>query len=220
MTDSDNQAPVPSKQTSSVPLKKETVRVTLKAADAPPAVPSATVPLAPPARPPVRPPVVGGPPTPTAPAPTIPLRTVGKPGMAPAPTIRLASAAPTAPTAPTAGARTQPGKLPERTIRLASAAPTAALRPGGITPTLPKATVQLQPPTQPLGTAFPSSSQAATFKVEEEEEVEANAGVVNILASVGMAAALVVLALQLLQAKVWIGVEDNPKVNQWTQLFD
>jgi len=213
MTDNDNQAPAPSKQTSSVPLKKETVRVTLKAADAPPAVPSATVPLAPPARPPV----VGGPPTPTAPAPTIPLRTAGKPGMAPAPTIRLASVAPTA---PTPGARTQPGKLPERTIRLASAAPTAALRPGGITPTLPKATVQLQPPTQPLGTAFPSSSQAATFKVEEEEEVEANAGVVNILASVGMAAALVVLALQLLQAKVWIGVEDNPKVNQWTQLFD
>ena len=142
MSDNENQPPAPSKQTSSVPLKKETVRITLKAADAPPAVPSATVPMAPP----VRPPVPTAPPTPTAggaprpPAPTIPLRTAGAPAMAPAPTIRLA----------------------------ASGAPTAAVRPTGATgaPTmaLPKATVQLQAPTQPLGTASSSPSQMATLQ--------------------------------------------------------
>ena len=70
MSENENQPPAPSKQTSSVPLKKETVRVTLKAADAPPAVPSATVPMAPPVRPPVptAPPTpTGGPPLPTSP---------------------------------------------------------------------------------------------------------------------------------------------------------
>ncbi|MBN8459721.1 MAG: hypothetical protein J0M04_17970, partial [Verrucomicrobia bacterium] len=46
----------PSKQTSSVPLKKETVRVTLKAADAPPAAPVASVPGAPAVKPPTPPP--------------------------------------------------------------------------------------------------------------------------------------------------------------------
>lgn len=186
MSENENQPPVPSKQTSSVPLKKETVRVTLKAADAPPAVPSATVPMAPP----VRPPVPGAPPTPTAPAPTIPLRSAGSRTATPAPTIRLA----------TSGA-------------------TSALRPGGGgIPTLPKATVQLQAPTQPLGTSFPTS-QGATFKVEEEEE-DANSGLVNILAGVGFAAAVLVLIFQLLLAKTWISVEDNPKAGDWAQLIE
>ena len=104
---SDNENKNPSKQTSSVPLKKETVRVTLKAADAPPAVPSATLPanpaptikpptppVAPPApRPPSAQPPSGAPtaPKPPAPAPTIPLRTSGAPTAAGAPTIKLAT---------------------------------------------------------------------------------------------------------------------------------
>jgi hypothetical protein len=199
MSDNENQPPVPSKQTSSVPLKKETVRVTLKAADAPPAVPSATVPLAPP----VRPPMPGGAPSPTVPrpttpAPTTPLRPAGAPTMggAPAPTIRLATAAPAA----------RPGGAP-------------TLPPGG-SPTLPKATVQLQVPTQPLGTSFPSASQAATHKVEDEEEEEASEGVVKILAGVGLAAALLVLGFQLRLAQTWISVEDSPKPGDWSQLFE
>ncbi|MCX6866236.1 MAG: hypothetical protein NTV46_08480 [Verrucomicrobia bacterium] len=189
MTENDNQPPVPSKQTSSVPLKKETVRVTLKAADAPPAVPSATVPMAPP----VRPPVPGAPPTPTAPAPTIALRPAGKAGVSPAPTIRLAT----------------------------STAPTSALRPpAGSTPTLPKATVQLQAPTQALGAAFPPTSQVAMFKVEEEVEEEPYSLLVNILSGVGFAAAIAVLVLQLMISQIWINVEDNPKVGDWAQLIE
>lgn len=193
MSENENQPPAPSKQTSSVPLKKETVRVTLKAADAPPAVPSATVPIAPPVRPPVPTappaPAVGGAPRPPAPAPTIPLRSAGAPTMAPAPTIRLASA----------GAPAAPGK------------------PAG-TPTmaLPKATMQLQAPTQPLGTSFSQPSQTATVPTDDEDdEVGENEGLTTILSIVGFAAALIVLAFQLMTANVWVSSNGEG----WGQLF-
>ena len=189
MSDNDNQAPSPSKQTSSVPLKKETVRVTLKAADAP-AVPSATVPLAPP----VRPPVPGGAPRPPS-APTVPLRPAGA-ATAPAPTIKLATSA--APLTP--------------------ASPTVPLNPPGApaaTPTLPKATVQLQPPTSPAG-----ASAAPTLVVDDEEEQEPQEGLINILAGVGFAAAILVLVFQLMLANVWISAEDNPKSGDWSQLIE
>lgn len=202
MSENENLPPAPTKQTSSVPLKKETVRVTLKAADAPPAVPSATVPMAPPVRPPVPtapPSPTGGPPRPPAPAPTIPLRPAGAPlPTAPAPTIRLGG----------------------------GAAPTSALRPPGAAPApaptmaLPKATVQLQPPTQPLGTSFSSPSQMATTLVEEDEEVEPGEGLVKILSGVGLAAALLVLTFQLLTANSWINVEDASPVGDWMRLLD
>lgn len=185
MSENENQPPAPSKQTSSVPLKKETVRVTLKAADAPPAVPSATVPVKPPV--PGGPPTAaGGPPRPPAPAPTIPLRTAGAPTMAPAPTIRLAT----------------------------TAAPTSPARPGGTPPptmALPKATVQLQAPTQPLGTSF-SSTSASTLSSDDDDDGEGNEGLANILSGVGLAAALVVLALQLMTANVWVA-------GNWGELF-
>lgn len=199
MSENENLPPAPSKQTSSVPLKKETVRVTLKAADAPPAVPSATVPVAPPVRPPVPtapPTATGGPPRPPAPAPTIPLRPAGAPtAMAPAPTIRLASAAPTSALRP-------PGSGP---------APTMAL---------PKATVQLQPPTQPLGTSFSSPSQMATTQVDDDDESEAGEGLAKVLSGVGLLAALVVLAFQLMTADSWINVEDAQSQGDWMKLLE
>lgn len=232
MSENDNLPPAPSKQTSSVPLKKETVRVTLKAADAPPAVPSATVPMAPP----VRPPVPGGaPPVPTAPAmspprpsapapaPTIPLRPAG------APTPTAAGPAPTIPLRP-AGAPTAPAPAP--TIRLATAGSpispggtTAPLRPPGAptvggAPGLPKATVQLQAPTQPLGTSFPSTpSQAATLQLDEEEEEDAGSGLLKVLSGIGLAAALVVLGSQLYVANIWINAPDNQTPGDWSQLL-
>lgn len=185
MSENENQPPTPSKQTSSVPLKKETVRVTLKAADSP-AVPSSTVP--------VRPPVPGGAPRPPVPAPTIPLRPSGA-STAPAPTIRLATSAPMRP-----------------------ATPTAPLTPAGAAPTLPKATVQLQSPTAPLGATSPSL--APSLQIEDEEEVDPQEGLLNILSGVGLAAALVVLALQLMCANVWISAEDNPKTGEWSQIIE
>ena len=128
---------------------------------------------------------------PTAPAPTIPLRPVG---------------------APTGGA-------PAPTIRLATSSATSALRPGGGAPTLPKATVQLQAPTQPLGTSFPTA-QVTALKLEEEEEEETNTGLIKLLAGLGFAAAVAVLVMQLMIAKTWISVDDNPKQGDWMQLFE
>jgi hypothetical protein len=37
---------------------------------------------------------------------------------------------------------------------------------------------------------------------------------------VGLAAALVVLVLQLVLANVWISVEDNPRSGDWSQLIE
>jgi hypothetical protein len=56
--------------------------------------------------------------------------------------------------------------------------------------------------------------------VEEEEEEEAFAGLVKILAGVGFAAAVVVLVFQLMLADIWISAEDNPKTGDWAQLIE
>lgn len=221
MSENENQPPTPSKQTSSVPLKKETVRVTLKAADSPPAVPSATVSMAPPVRPPVpgAPPTpTGGPPRPPAPAPTIPLRPAGAPTVGPAPTIRLASS-------PTGAVR--PAGAPTGVVRPAGP-PTGLVKPPGAgagapppTIALPKATVQLQPPTQPLGTSFSSTPQlAAVQSDDEEEEEDAEEGIIKILSGVGLAAALIVLGFQLKAADAWINVQDTQSTSGWMQLFE
>lgn len=212
MSENENQ-PAPSKQTSSVPLKKETVRVTLKAADAPPA---ATLPGGAPV---VRPPTPTAPPAPTvggarppAPAPTIPLRPAGAPTVpgAPGGAGRPPGPAPTIPLRP-AGSPTLPG----------AGAPAAGAVPApGQTVALPKATVQLQAPTQPLGTTpRPSFSQAATLQGEDEEESAGGEGIAKALSVVGFIAALAVLAFQLMIANTWVSAKDNPEQGSWGQLF-
>lgn len=209
--------PAPSKQTSSIPLKKETVRVTLKAADAPPASPSASTgpvvrppsPTAPPAptvrsAPTATAPTVGGAPRP-APAATIPLKTAPGAGIPkPAPTIALKSG-PIAPASP--GAATAPAARP--------ALPGAI---GGSTVSLPKATVQLTPPTSPMGATLPPQS-ISTLSADDEDEAQ-ESGLANILSIVGFAAALVVLYFQFSTASTWVKAEDNEKAGQWGQLFE
>ncbi len=112
-------------------------------------------------------------------------------GGAPAP-------APTIPLRP-AGAPTVPGGIP-------SATPTIAL---------PKATVQLQPPS-----ALPSTTPTvATFPtVVAEDEEEGNEKIVNILSIVTLVAALVVFFFQFSTASIWVNAEDNPNQG-WGQLF-
>jgi hypothetical protein len=85
---------------------------------------------------------------------------------------------------------------------------------------LPKATVQLQPPTQPLGTSFTSPSQMASTAVDEEEDEDEGDGLANILSGVGLAAALIVLVFQLLAASNWINAPDSTSPGDWMQLMD
>jgi hypothetical protein len=220
---SENENKTPSKQTSSVPLKKETVRVTLKAADAPPAVPSAALPTNPaptikPPTPPVAPPMPTAPKPPTAtlppsgaptaprvpvPAPTIPLRTAGAPTVG-APTIKLATTnAPIG--APTIALKTANAPLPG----------------GASTVSLPKATVALSPPTKPLSPTSVAATQKPTLSTMEEPEDETGAETFSkILAGVGLVAAIVVLSLQLKISSIWIGVEDNERKDDWSLLLE
>jgi len=79
-------------------------------------------------------------------------------------------------------------------------------------PTLPKATVQLQTPTQPLSAASAAASQMATLKMDEEEEEESGGGLMKILSVVGFLAACVVLYFQYEIANTWINADDsNPQ---------
>jgi hypothetical protein len=122
----------------------------------------------------------------------------------PAPTIRLA-------TSPARTAPTLPGGTPRPTMP-GTGAPTIAL---------PKATMQLQAPTHPLGSS--TAPKVATFTsldTEEEVIVDPQAKTIKILSIVGFAAALIVLSLQLMTASTWINAEDNAQKGTWTQLMD
>ena len=113
---------------------------------------------------------------------------------------------------------------PAPTIRLATSAPTGAIRPGGAgappTMALPKATVQLQAPTAPLGTSFSSPSKMATMHADDDDDQDVGGGMANVLSGVGLIAALVVLIFQLVTASTWIGAEDNAKKGDWMQLME
>lgn len=78
---------------------------------------------------------------------------------------------------------------------------------------LPKATVQLAAPTQPLSTPRPTFSQGPAV---EEEEVEVESGVSTALAAVAMIAALVLLVFQLVIANTWIQQTSD---QSWVNLF-
>jgi hypothetical protein len=213
--------PTPSKQTSSIPLKKETVRVTLKAADAPPAAPSASIPSAPTVRPPTptAPPTATAPaarPTPTAPpvatgAPTAP----GAPRPAPAPTIPLktAPAAGIPKPAPTIPLKTGPAAVPAAPGTAPAARPSLPGAPAS-TVSLPKATVQLTPPSQP-SVGIPTQKAATYTTIEDEEEEVKDSPIGTVLAGLAAAAALAVLWFQIDTAGKWINAEDNENKGQW-----
>jgi hypothetical protein len=86
------------------------------------------------------------------------------------------------------------------------------LAPGAPAPAntvaLPKATVQLAPPTQPLSTGSVSATQMATFQAEEDEEGPDTAS--TVLSIFGFLAACGVLAFQCMSVNLWEG---------WDKLF-
>jgi hypothetical protein len=95
--------------------------------------------------------------------------------------------------------------------------------PGAGAPTiaLPKATVPLQAPTQPLGTSFSNPTGAATLAMDDDEDDgEENEGLLKALSIVGFVAAVVVLSFQLMTAGAWIKAPDSENPGDWTKLMD
>lgn len=60
----------------------------------------------------------------------------------------------------------------------------------------------------------------ATLQSDDEDEDGAGEGIAKILSGVGLAAALVVLAFQLMTASTWIGAEDSANKGDWMQLLE
>ncbi len=86
---------------------------------------------------------------------------------------------------------------------------------------LPKATVPLQAPTQPLGTSFSSPTGVATLSMDDDDDDgEENEGLLNILSIVGFVAAIIVLSFQLMTASTWIKAPDSENPGDWTKLMN
>jgi hypothetical protein len=89
---------------------------------------------------------------------------------------------------------------------LATKPAAATLPPPANTIALPKATVQLAPPTQPLGTGGVSSTQKATLVLDgEEEEVAEDDTMTTVLSIFGFVAACGVLVFQCMSIGIWDG---------------
>lgn len=180
---------------------------------------------APPAKAPGAP-TAGGPPRP---APTIQLRTASatKTGGPPsaikptatappvgAPTPTSALKAPGAPTSPLT-----PVGAPTSALRPAPTIPlkTAGALPGmGGGPTLPKATVQLPQPTQPLTSLGDATSpQSASFRIAPEIQKEQAPTIHKVLSGLGLAASILLLVNQVSVANVWIKAPDNTRTANW-----
>jgi len=230
--------------TSAVPLRKETVRVTLKSTpNAPGAAPAA--PNAAARKETVRvslkstPPSAGG--APAAPSVSgVPAPSVGAPPAAPGAaarkeTVRVslksqpgAPAAPKSPVAPPPTGRRKPAvPAPAPTVKLntpTSAASTAGLATGPATvplagsQPLPKATVQLQE-TQPMGAA-PEAAQSTYIQTADDDS---SAGVSEgVLAGLSVAALLIVLVvfgIQIATANIWVNDESRSEEPGWGRLF-
>ncbi len=220
---SENEESKPMTKTSAVPIRKETVRVTLKAPPqgvkgptAPPApLTPPTVPVSTPApmaasAPMVPTEAVPTTPKPPAPAPTIPLKTSApSSSMAPvpAPTVRLQ-------TGPGAGPPTQLA-TPAPTVQLnmpTGGAGSVPLAAGQASQQLPKATVQLTQ-TQPMDSSS-SLSQAATIRTADDDDAsESGEGAVAALSVGTLVAALILLGVQLTTSSIWVD-------GKWGRLFE
>jgi hypothetical protein len=244
MTEGNN--PKPMKKTSAVPLRKETVRVTLKAnpsdngnsgaAGSPPA-PAPTISLKAPA---------SGPPAVPPPAPTTP--TPPRAPKAP-PTVKLQTApnpvaAPTVAASSFAGAKNLVPPPKPSTLKIASPdfdepkatdsavpepAPTVGLAtPGTDQPAgassqpLPKATVQIQQG-EPMSVQAEGGGDSllSTVSVEDPEEAAAQRaeGTATVLSAVALVAAVIVLGIQLGTANIWVNDETHESPG-WGRLFD
>lgn len=219
MSEDDKQPPKPPKpmkKTSSVPLKKETVRVTLKSGDDASKGGDQKKPPAP------------SPPKTSAPAPTIPLKSAPKPDAgkgdapkpdgpkkpgAPAPTVQLKS--------PGGGGGTAaPKTTPLKTQPLST--PGQGKGAEGGDKELPKATVKLGSATQGLGTPTGLSAGQPNIQTAADDDDDEGSDTVATALSVGaFVLALVVLFLQFSATSQWVS-QDDPVNNEsgWNALFE
>ena len=189
--DNPNSPPRPSSKTSAVPLKKETMRITLRP-NAPLSETPETVPLAPPAPtvnlgapPPPRPavgapppaPSVGGPPRPAPPVAPVGSKTIPLGATPPRPATPLTRPAPVG-----GGAAPAP---------LRPAAPSA---PGGGTQPMPQATVKLAPAPAPTVGVASAPIRPTSFADDDDD---ADDTTLNIMGWISLAASLAVLFLAL-----------------------
>lgn len=205
MSDEAPTPPKPTKKTSAVPLKKETVRVTLKAPDtatpppsaapAPsaPSAPAAAAPSAPPAPKPMAPPTASAPAASAAPAP------------APAPTVALKTAS-----APLGSGA--PAPAPTVALRTGAAPASSPLKTQPLTGTgttqLPKATVPLGGSPQ-LGAAPGLGAGTGTIAGFDEEEDEGNPTITTVLSIFALLAACGALVFQFTISKTWADASDK-----------
>ena len=199
------------RDTASVPLRKETVRVTLKSTPA--GAKKAAAPR---------------PPSPSA-APTAMTKDTGPQGNS-APSVRntdipdVTSAVPLKqetmrvtlkadpPKAPAPAAAPKPAAPKPATAPTLNTAPAAAGQPtvALATHSLPKATVQLQQ-TQQLSQPVASPDGVATFQTAEEEESDSSAAstLLTILAIVAFVFSLILLGIQLQRAGIWVNANEG-----------
>lgn len=194
--ENENHPPKPTTKTSAVPLKKETVRITLRpnapGSDAPPA----TVPLSPPPRPNMG----GAPPAPTISMPGPPRPNMG--GAPPAPSAPTAPGAPPRPAPPVSpvGSKTIPlGASPPRAAAPGMARPPAAApAAGGGTQPLPRATIKL-----PSAAPTAAISSAPVRSAMHDEDEEGSDGTLNILGWVALVASLATLLFAAASVDDW-----------------
>lgn len=74
--------------------------------------------------------------------------------------------------------------------------------------------MQLQAPTQPLGTARPALTQAPTLQSDDDDPEGSGETVANVLSIVGFIAALAVLAFQLMITNTSIEAKYMPVVGE------
>jgi len=213
MSDQDNQPPkAPTVKTSAVPLKKETVRITLRPS-APPSEPLAPVAPPPPtAQVHTAPSAVPiAPPRPAMGAPTVPLR-ANPPAVRPGPpTVPVGGAPPPPATRPIGGSAMPPAPVGSKTIPLAQApgprpvtpagSPTGRLPGSPATQPLPKATMKLTR-TEPLAggapTAAISSAPIKSAQFEDDDDEEDNEGPLNMMSIIALVGAIAAVFVALL----------------------
>ena len=196
----------PETKTSQIPLRKETVRITLKATPESRGEPAEPKPLSAPAIPATGPVGVARPPVP--PAATTPLKVSAPPPAPPKPTGAVGTAAPTIPLRKPSAGPVAPGVAPTTPIKpsVPTASPTIPLRPGAgpapipgaaapapsATQALPQATTKLKQ-TQPLGAPPPPNLVPASVGTKAPVLEEEPSDTVNII----LAALLLVTSILL-----------------------